>query len=124
MGHRGGTLVLSADNDQGAGNQFIGAITVNQGVLNVRHDRALGTAASATTISNFAALEVQGDLTIAEATVVVAGSGLANQGALRNVGGNNTLAGITQLNSNPIWQRVDRRQRTSKQGRSGMIWVS
>lgn len=81
-----GTLVLSASNN------IADTITVSAGVLRAQHDSALGTTAFGTTVSDGAALELQGGITMAE-PLTLNGTGVSGSGALRSVSGNNTLNG-------------------------------
>jgi len=78
-----GTLVLSG------ANTHTGATTVSAGVLNIRHADALGSADA--TVASGAVLEIQGGITVGGRRVTVTGSG--NNGALKNVSGDNTWAG-------------------------------
>jgi fibronectin-binding autotransporter adhesin len=80
-------------------NTYTGATTVSTGVLNIQNNTALGTNAGATTIANGAALEVQGGLAAVAENITLNGTGVANNGALRNVSGNNTLSGAVTLGS-------------------------
>lgn len=101
---RGGTLVLAGDNDQGAGNQFTGAIVVNQGTLRATHADALGSAAATTGIivRNFAALSLEAPMTIGARQLDVAGPGPTNNGALVVTTGNAVTwgTGTTGVNWN------------------------
>ena len=85
-----GTLTLTASNS------YTGPTTVNAGVVNIQNSNALG--ASGATVAGGAALQVQGGLTVANA-LTLNGMGVANDGALRNVSGNNTYAGNITLGS-------------------------
>ncbi len=88
-----GTLILSGAND------YNGATTVSAGVLNIRNGSALGNTSSSTTVANNAALEIQGNITVAE-DVVISGTGVSSGGVLRNVSGNNTWTGNVNLATN------------------------
>ena len=55
-----GRLVLAGEN------AYSGETFVNQGVLNVRHDSALGATSGKTTVASLTALEVEGGITAAE----------------------------------------------------------
>ena len=85
-----GTLTLTANNS------YTGPTTVNAGVVNIQNSNALGT--SGATVAGGAALQVQGGITVSNA-LTLNGMGVANDGALRNVSGNNTYAGAIALGS-------------------------
>ncbi|MGB3118138.1 MAG: autotransporter-associated beta strand repeat-containing protein, partial [Verrucomicrobiales bacterium] len=89
-----GTLSLSA------GNSYSGATLVNQGVLSISHNTALGTTGGNTTVNqaNDARLDLIGDITVAEAIQFTGASpGLAT--TLRNVSGTNILSGLVTVPS-------------------------
>jgi len=94
-----GTQVLSG------ANTYTGQTTVTAGVLNVRDGAALGGAAGGTSVASGAALELEGDITVAGEALALSGTGVAGSGALRNVSGSNawngtiTLAGATAIQS-------------------------
>jgi autotransporter-associated beta strand protein len=84
-----GTWVLSGNNT------YSGTTTVSQGILKVRHGNSLGSAAGATTVANGSKLELDGsggNLTLAEKITLGNGGG-----GLRNLSGNNLLAGAITL---------------------------
>jgi fibronectin-binding autotransporter adhesin len=90
-----GTQVLSGNN--GA----LGTVTINSGVLCLQSPTAwIGVAGDAATVSGNGALQLQncGPLTSA-ATLNLSGTGVANDGALRNVAGNNAYSGPISLQS-------------------------
>jgi len=88
-----GTLIL------GGNNTYSGTTTVNAGVVNLRSTTALGSAATGTSVSSGAALEVQGGLTITGEALTIGGTGVGGNGALRNVSENNTWTGAVTLSS-------------------------
>ncbi|MFO0797558.1 MAG: LamG-like jellyroll fold domain-containing protein [Gemmataceae bacterium] len=88
-----GTLTLSGTNGYG------GATNVNQGVLNIQNASALGGAASGTTVASGAALEIQGNIAVAE-PLTLNGNGIGGTGALRNIASNNFWSGGITLASN------------------------
>jgi autotransporter-associated beta strand protein len=93
-----GTLIL------GGANSYDGATTINAGVLNIRNNTALGSSVGGTTIASGAALQLQGNITITGEALSLAGGGISNDGALRNISGNNTWTGdiTTQANNTRI----------------------
>jgi fibronectin-binding autotransporter adhesin len=88
-----GVLTLSG------ANTYTGATTVSAGVLNIQNNTALGTAAGATTVASGAALQVQSGITVTGEALTLNGTGIAADGALRNVSGNNTWTGAITLGS-------------------------
>ncbi len=80
-----GTLVLSGNNT------FSGITYINQGVVVAASDTALGTSTYGNVIASGAALHLQNSITLQESNFQVAGSGISNTGAIRNLSGNNTL---------------------------------
>lgn len=88
-----GTLTLSG------ANSYTGATTVSAGVLNIQNSTGLGTAAIGTTVTSGAALQLQGGVTVGNETLTLDGTGISNDGALRNISGNNSWAGTITINS-------------------------
>ena len=68
----------------------LGPVSVMAGMLRVTNAGALGDAASDTSVANGAALELSGNLTIAE-PITVSGDGISYNGAVHNVSGNTTV---------------------------------
>ncbi len=91
-----GSLILSGNND------YTGATSVSAGVLNIRSANALGATGSGngTSVVSGAALEIQGGITTAAEDLTINGTGISNNGALRNISGDNTYAGVITLGSN------------------------
>ncbi len=87
-----GTLTLTS------ASTFSGAATVSAGVLNVQNATALG-GTGAVSVSSGAALELVGGITVSGQPLMLNGSGISGNGALRNVSGNNTWAGAVTLGS-------------------------
>jgi fibronectin-binding autotransporter adhesin len=87
------TFILSGANNYG------GATTISGGVLNIQNASALGSIASGTTVFSGAALQIQGGIAVGNEPLILNGSGLASDGALRNISGNNSYAGGTTLGS-------------------------
>ena len=87
-----GKLVLSG------ANTYAGVTNVNVGVLNVQDSRGLGTIVGGTTVVGNAALELENNIAIGYEALTLRGFGISNSGALRNISGNNSFAGlITQV---------------------------
>lgn len=76
-----GTWILSGDSS------YTGTTTVESGVLNLRHNNALGATAGGTTVAAGARLELQDNISIGAEALVLAGE-------LRNVSGDNTFGGV------------------------------
>ena len=90
-----GSLFISGNNSS-----YSGAITVHKGVMNIQNSNALGTTDVATTVLNNAALQIQGGITVAESNLNITGTGVSNDGALRNISGNNIFSGTLNLTGN------------------------
>ncbi|HMG04365.1 MAG TPA: autotransporter-associated beta strand repeat-containing protein, partial [Chthoniobacterales bacterium] len=67
--------------------------------LNIRNATGLGTIAAGTTITSGAALQLQGGIAVGNETLSLNGTGISNDGALRNISGNNSWAGTITINS-------------------------
>jgi autotransporter-associated beta strand protein len=93
-----GTQILSGNSD------YTGPTYINAGVLNIRHNNALGSTAGVTTVSSGAALEVENSITVGEA-LTISGGGIAETGALRSKSGNNVWNGAIEQNA--AWIGVD-----------------
>lgn len=88
-----GTLTLSGVNS------YSGLTTISTGVLNIQNASALGTTAAGTSVTSGAALQIQGGITVGSEALTLNGSGISNYGALRNISGNNSIAGAITLGS-------------------------
>ena len=88
-----GTLTLSGNNT------FTRAINVNAGVLNIQSNNALGGVSTTTNlVASGAALQMENNITTVAAELFsLNGTGIANDGALRNISGTNTYAGLLTL---------------------------
>ncbi|HEY5314631.1 MAG TPA: autotransporter-associated beta strand repeat-containing protein, partial [Pirellulales bacterium] len=97
-----GTLILSG------ADTYLGLTSIVQGVLLAENNTALGSATSGTSVTDGAALEVQGGVTIAE-PLTIGGAGVGagtpgdglpfdNLGELRSIGGSNAWTGAIDLN--------------------------
>jgi fibronectin-binding autotransporter adhesin len=84
-----GELILTGNNT------FSGGLFVNNGIVQAGHTNALGTGAA--TIAGGATLELTGGISPANA-ISVSGAGVGGNGAIRNVGGTNTLSGTITEN--------------------------
>ena len=78
---------------------YSGATSVNAGVLNIQNGAALGSTVSGTTVASGAALQLQGGISFAFEPITLSGTGVANDGVLRNISGNNTFAGPISIGS-------------------------
>jgi len=81
-------------------NTYTGATTVSDGVLNIQNAAALGTTTTGTTVSNGAALQLQGGITVGNEALTLNGTGISSDGVLRNISGNNTWGGAITLSGN------------------------
>ena len=82
-----GNLIIIGTGKQtfSGANTFTGATTISAGVLNIQNNTGLGTTAGGTSVAQFAALELQGGITIGAEALTLNGSGVSNGGALRNI---------------------------------------
>jgi len=90
-----GTLTLTG------ANSYKGGTNITSGVVNIQNNTALGTSGGGTSVTAGAALQLQNGVTVTGETLTLRGTGIANDGALRNLFGNNTWAGALALGSNP-----------------------
>ncbi|MFY7874518.1 MAG: autotransporter-associated beta strand repeat-containing protein, partial [Pirellula sp.] len=89
-----GTMVLAGTNTYG------GLTTLTGGVLRITNGSALGSTAAGITQSGTSALELDGSagaLTISAEALTIAGGGITDQGALRNLAGDNTYGGTVTM---------------------------
>ena len=88
-----GTVTLLSD-----AVSFTGSTAVSVGVLNVQSGAALGTGTA--TVSSGAALQLQSGSGITVGNVLnLTGSGVNNDGAMRNISGSNTYSGLINVTS-------------------------
>ena len=91
-----GTLALTGKS------VFTGAVSIDAGVVSLQNQAGLGT--GAITVTRGAALQIQGTNLISN-VFTLSGTGISNDGALRNVSGVNLLSGaitlgnVTRINS-------------------------
>jgi autotransporter-associated beta strand protein len=86
------TLILSGNNT------YTGTTTVNNGVLQIQSNNALGSSTSPVTVNSGGTLALSNNITTASGeNLSIAGSGYSNQGALLNSSGNNTFSGNISL---------------------------
>jgi autotransporter-associated beta strand protein len=88
-----GTVTLSG------ANTYTGLTTVSAGVLNIQNNTSTGTVAGGVTITAGAALQMQGGITVGNEAMSLNGTGISNDGALRNISGDNTWGGTITINS-------------------------
>jgi autotransporter-associated beta strand protein len=80
-------------------NTYTGVTTVSAGVLNIQNGTGLGTIAAGTSVSSGAALQLQGNILVGNEALTLNGTGISSDGALRNISGNNSWAGLITINS-------------------------
>jgi autotransporter-associated beta strand protein len=80
-------------------NTYGGLTTISSGVLNIQNAFALGSTSSGTSVASGAALQLEGGISVGNETLALNGSGIASDGALRNISGNNSYAGVITLGS-------------------------
>ncbi len=86
-----GTLTLAGNSTYG------GATTISTGVVNIRDGSALGSTAAGTTVASGAALQIQNNISVGSETLSLTGTGVATDGALRNISGTNTWGGAVTI---------------------------
>jgi autotransporter-associated beta strand protein len=89
-----GTLVLTG------ANIYNGGTTISAGTLVAASDSALGAASWSNTVASGATLALQGGITLNQNALAVTGSGVGGNGALVNLGGDNTLTANTTFSGN------------------------
>src|SRR5204863_536033 len=100
-----GTLILASDNSA-----FIGPITLDQnaGIVTITNVNALGSITAGTTVGTNSTLQLQNVTGNINEPLILNGPGVASNGALLNVSGNNTWAGSIVLGSpNPNGSSVN-----------------
>lgn len=80
-------------------NSYTGFTNVNAGVLNIRNNTALGSTERGTNVVSGAALQIEGGIAVGAEALTLNGTGIANDGALRNISGNNSYGGPITLGS-------------------------
>ncbi len=105
LGNGTGTLSLNVNNT-GTGittltgaNTYTGATTVSAGVLDIQNNTALGTTAGGVSVTSGAALQLEGGIAVGAEALALNGTGISSGGALRNVAGDNSYAGVITLGS-------------------------
>ncbi|MBI5382866.1 MAG: autotransporter-associated beta strand repeat-containing protein [Opitutae bacterium] len=93
-----GTMTITSDNLNGYG----GTTTINNGVLNIQHARALGTTsgglpANGTVVNTNGTLQLQGGIAVGTEALTLNGTGYNSLGALNSKSGNNSWAGPITL---------------------------
>ncbi len=88
-----GPLILSGNNT------YTGVTNITAGILSARSNNALGATGlgNETTVAAGAALQLQGGITIGNEKLTLNGTGISNDGALRNTGGANAYGGSVVL---------------------------
>ncbi len=84
----------------GGTNGHTGTTTVSAGTLTVTNSSALGSTAGGTSVSSSAALQLDGtggDLVVGNEALTINGSGVSSNGALRNLVGDNSWAGVVNV---------------------------
>ncbi|MCB4802532.1 T5SS/PEP-CTERM-associated repeat protein/autotransporter-associated beta strand protein [Methylobacterium brachiatum] len=98
LNHLAGTTILSG------ASTYSGTTTIAGGTLSVANATALGaadgTAANGTTVAAGATLALQGGIAVGNEALSLAGTGVSDGGALRNVSGDDSYAGAITLTDN------------------------
>jgi len=88
----GGKLILS-----GASTAYAGGVFINNGVLQITANDALGNTTAATTVAANATLELTGAAITSAENIGLSGAGFSSGGAIRSLTGTNTLSGTLTL---------------------------
>ena len=88
-----GTLTISS------GNTYTGATAITNGAVNIRNATSLGSVAGGVVVSAGAALQIQNGISVGNKSLTLNGTGVASDGALRNLSGTNTWGGTITLAS-------------------------
>ena len=80
-------------------NNFTGATLINGGVINIQNASALGSTAVGTTVADGAAMTLTGGIITDAEPLTLNGTGIALDGALRSLSGDNTFSGMLTLGS-------------------------
>lgn len=92
-----GTLTLSGINT------YSGTTSVSAGILNIQNASGLGSTTAGTTVSSGATLQLQGTIAVGAEALTISGNGASGQnGALVNVSGTNSYAGLLTLGAATI----------------------
>ena len=86
-----GTWTLSGTNT------YTGATLISAGVLKVQNAQGTGTTAGGVTVSNGAALALEGGITVGAEALTLSGGGPTGNAAFDNISGNNTWGGAITL---------------------------
>ena len=96
----GGSVVINSNST------YTGTTTISAGsALNIQNTMSLGTSAGGTTVMSGGQLQIQGNIFTLKEALTLNGSGISNDGALRNISGANvwngavTLASAARINS-------------------------
>ncbi|MDA3924957.1 MAG: autotransporter-associated beta strand repeat-containing protein [Kiritimatiellae bacterium] len=84
----------------GGANTFTGGVEVKEGILRAADISALGTTDGSTTVNDGASLELSGNVTITNESLVIYGKTSYNFGALSSVSGDNTWNGDVLVGKN------------------------
>jgi fibronectin-binding autotransporter adhesin len=87
----GGVLTLDAAND------YEGTTWIQEGVLRILHDQALGTTDGGTVVTDRGTLLLSGAVHVGAEPLVLAGLAVGGEGALRSENGDNSFAGHITL---------------------------
>ena len=87
-----GILIAAGNND------YTGDTYVNRGTLRLANNTGVGGDSRGTTVRSGAALELSADINIGAEALNLSGTGVSNNGALRNLSGDNSCGGVITLN--------------------------
>ncbi|ADB17731.1 autotransporter-associated beta strand repeat protein [Pirellula staleyi DSM 6068] len=96
-GSGGVTKVGSGTQTFSGANNYTGITNISAGILTAAHPTALGSTVAGTVISNGASLGLSGNIALAAEAISAVGSGVGGLGAIRNLSGNNSVAGAVTM---------------------------
>jgi autotransporter-associated beta strand protein len=92
-----GTTILTGGFSVGVNFYFTGAIAITNGILDIQNATALGTGDAGTTVSSGGTLQIQ--TSVGAEALTINGNGAGGLGALNNLSGVNSYAGLVTLGS-------------------------
>ncbi|MDX2109967.1 MAG: autotransporter-associated beta strand repeat-containing protein [Verrucomicrobiota bacterium] len=78
-------------------NTYSNSTTVQDGILRIRNNTALGTTAAGTTVQSGGTLQLDNSITVTGEAVTIAGTGEGGIGALNNLAGTNVIDGTAAV---------------------------
>ena len=96
-GTGGLTKLGTGTNYLSGANTYTGLTTISAGVINIQNNSALGSPTASATVASGATLDLQGGITVTNASLSLNGTGVLGLGALRSLTNNNEWDGPITL---------------------------